>query len=1144
LKNTNFNFLPDESTNEDLFDEKNHQRVAQKIFELIEANKGNAITIGLEGRWGSGKTTIISIFKNLISQKKNNYQYLYIDAWEHEGDPLRRIFLEKIIQQIDPEESIKELTKIKYILSKRQKIVRTEIKKSPTKTGCIIAFLSLMIPFGSAILSTVNTSALTILDFNQPIYWQFLIGLVFCLAPVIYIMVRFILKWKKEGLKKTLNPKNWQFIGEDSTDTTTQEISEENERSSIEFEKYFYKILEILLLNDNNNQRKQIILIIDNLDRINAQDSLKIWSTIQTFLQFKNPNNINNEITKNLWIIVPYDENGLGKLWNNKNYYSTEPITKQHEEQDHLNISESNNNIPDYGNIQKRSFFDKCFQLRFEIPFTVQTSWEKYTKKLINTSLISLNQSEKDKVAQVLINTRESLADIPSPREIKTYINQVGIKLMLSDDDIKIDCISYYVYLKYHQQKTQEEIKQGLLGNTIPTQQHQFMLSDNATYQLSGILFGTSPRKGKQLLLEAPILEVLNNGDEENLFNLFKDHEEGFWSIFNFVIDKSISNPNGQYKINLLASAHAIFGKLWSYQELRPKFNRIINQIKIYKFSFPNAENYKYYQSVFKLFENKDKVLKSIWQSMWQSFGQYIQKTEFPSLKYSEICNKIYNDFPSSSKFEIYIECGNINNWCNWVRDCSYDIKYIIPTEQIITLLTDAITPSAPIEEKYILLMKYVIKVSNYDLNMFIDKINKYVSSNNGSTNRNKIDIKILDVIIALATYRTVNSNNLTVILKNPKFYNFLSSKPSYHYKFALIIAKFFPDEITQFTYDGQNIGNSSTGLQKITNIWINQDLNQCDKLMETLKEYNEEKIIWTLPIEEIKQIKNIILKAIKNKDFNYFIIPKDHYKKYQEVIDVLTINDEKNLFTQFIISKNPIENIISKYNTDLFFDELHYLYYIFINTKNKKTIRNFYMKGIHSVTKEQWIIILKDDELFEIIIDLLNKNILDGTKLDNSFFQAIYFYIDEWGKEKIEPIAGIPDNWKSLIRHLDKFHLERIKKLVDRTLWKNLEKISPIFIKSNDEFFITKTLDTEKTDTFSTFIESLLNIEENYSSKLNIAFLISELIDPVQIDNEFKSAMSPLIRERISSANETDTSKIISISKKLGISTELENEE
>jgi ABC-type Na+ transport system ATPase subunit NatA len=46
-----------------------HGKVASAIFDLISTEKGGKV-IGLEGKWGSGKSTIIEILSNLFSKKK------------------------------------------------------------------------------------------------------------------------------------------------------------------------------------------------------------------------------------------------------------------------------------------------------------------------------------------------------------------------------------------------------------------------------------------------------------------------------------------------------------------------------------------------------------------------------------------------------------------------------------------------------------------------------------------------------------------------------------------------------------------------------------------------------------------------------------------------------------------------------------------------------------------------------------------------------------------------------------------------------------------------------------------------------------------------------------------------------------------
>jgi ABC-type dipeptide/oligopeptide/nickel transport system ATPase subunit len=1134
LKKNKFNFLSDQSVDSDSFDDKTHYKVAESIVKLIECNKSKAVTIGLEGRWGSGKSTIIAILQNLISGKKDQFQYLYIDAWAHEGDPLRRIFLENIIQQIDPKENDSELKNIKYILSKRKKNITTNTTKAPTKTGCIIAILTLMVPFGAAMLSTINISEVSFLEFTKPIYWKFIISSIFSLLPVLYIMGRFIFVWKKNGFKKAKDIKNWAFVGENTKDTITQEISEENERSSIEFEKYFHEILKIILLNNKKDvQEKQIILVIDNLDRINAQDSLKIWSTIQTFLQYKNPNNNNNDdISKNLWVIVPYDESGLGKLWDNSNYLPENQQNSVDGKKVSIQYDSDNKNyIKECGKLQKRSFFDKCFQLRFEIPFTVQTSWENFAKKLINESLTNLNQNEKNIVLSILINSRESLADIPSPREIKTYINQIGIQSILSNENITIDCISYYVYLKYHKQLTQDEIKQGLLETTIPYQKHKSMLPDDAQYQLSGILFGTSQKKGKQLLLEAPILEALNDGNSQSLFNLYEDHVEGFWSIYDIVITKYKNNPAGMYKIDLLASTHAIYGEMWKDSKLLPHFEKIMKEIKKTVFNYPTLQNYIYYQSFFDMFKSDKDALKNIWQNILDSFGKHLEKLDFKADEFFKIYNNICNDFPKEACYEIIVESENLENWCKWAQNFSNEYIYVIPSESNISKLSEKVTAGVAVEDKYIALMKYCLRAYTYDLKPLIDKIITNISWNNGNQSANKISNQLLDVIIGIAIYSTKNNEDIKSILKNSVLYNFLSYESSYFESFALLIAIYWPNDIPQFSYSNNPINRSATALNSIKQIWLNNNLDICNKLMIILSKYNQENIIWKLPIEQTKQIKNILINAMENGDSKYFIIKDDCYKKYKDTINILDTLEEKNKFTHLILSNNPIKDSIINIENEFFFDDLNYLYLIYINCQSTDKIKDFYKNGFIDMTKEQWLKILKEENLSKITIDLINKNVLIGNKLKFSFYQAIYEYLEEWVKGEINPIEYVLNNWNNLVLNLEEPFYNRIGKFSEEILWNDFE-----FIESNIKIFSPIDLDEIKHGKINNYIEKMLVKEECFSEMLNKIFMVLEIIQSIPIDEEFNKVVSSSLIRYISTSNDEDKSKIKFIATKIGI--------
>ena len=68
------------------------------ISDLIISEDGGR-AVGLEGGWGAGKSTIVRLVaEKLKGTSASSTRIAVFDAWAHQGDPLRRTFLEQLIQ--------------------------------------------------------------------------------------------------------------------------------------------------------------------------------------------------------------------------------------------------------------------------------------------------------------------------------------------------------------------------------------------------------------------------------------------------------------------------------------------------------------------------------------------------------------------------------------------------------------------------------------------------------------------------------------------------------------------------------------------------------------------------------------------------------------------------------------------------------------------------------------------------------------------------------------------------------------------------------------------------------------------------------------------------------------------------------------
>src|SRR5947209_6023166 len=111
-----------------------HQTVADVIASMIREQKTEGVSIGLEGSWGSGKTTVIKLLREALKNDRN-VRLIEFDAWAHEGDPLRRTFLETLIRRLQKEDWVntREWDEQLEKLANRKEITTT--REKPTVTG-------------------------------------------------------------------------------------------------------------------------------------------------------------------------------------------------------------------------------------------------------------------------------------------------------------------------------------------------------------------------------------------------------------------------------------------------------------------------------------------------------------------------------------------------------------------------------------------------------------------------------------------------------------------------------------------------------------------------------------------------------------------------------------------------------------------------------------------------------------------------------------------------------------------------------------------------------------------------------------------------------------------------------------------------
>ncbi|HNX24772.1 MAG TPA: P-loop NTPase fold protein, partial [Spirochaetota bacterium] len=187
VKKYEFKLLRGEAVGEDAFEDKTHEKIADSLAQLIK-NEEKGITIGLEGSWGSGKSTVISILRKKLKEGRSSIPLIQFDAWAHEGDPLRRIFLESLIDEISSvynliTDSLKEK---KEEISKHRVVKNINTKQATTIFGTFFALSFALIPLGISLIDKTDFSKLST---SGNLYLIFIIGIIFTALPILPIFI-------------------------------------------------------------------------------------------------------------------------------------------------------------------------------------------------------------------------------------------------------------------------------------------------------------------------------------------------------------------------------------------------------------------------------------------------------------------------------------------------------------------------------------------------------------------------------------------------------------------------------------------------------------------------------------------------------------------------------------------------------------------------------------------------------------------------------------------------------------------------------------------------------------------------------------------------------------------------------------------
>ena len=267
---------------EDLTGLKPQNTISNAIIKHIvnydgEHYQGGAMSrvIGLEGKWGCGKSNVIKILSN-DERLIQDYHVIEFDGWSYQEDDYRISLMEHVTGQMkrlhhDRGEELESLLRETLTFYKIE-----ENRFEPNVSGLLFWLI------GTLAFTSLFGFILSWMPDND--HYRVLRA-VLVIAPWFAYSVYSL--FKKEDLKDLL-----ALFENKIKDGTSERLTYERTPTVSDLRQWLSKVSKIC--------GKKLIVVVDNMDRLPVNKLKKLWSMIHVFAD--------NEDTTNVWIVIPYDE--------------------------------------------------------------------------------------------------------------------------------------------------------------------------------------------------------------------------------------------------------------------------------------------------------------------------------------------------------------------------------------------------------------------------------------------------------------------------------------------------------------------------------------------------------------------------------------------------------------------------------------------------------------------------------------------------------------------------------------------------------------------------------------------------------------------------------------------------------------------
>lgn len=496
------NVLIDEPAGEDSFRGGGHERVAAALSSAIVSFHDDDRAIGLDGPWGSGKSTVVEIAKRDLWATKPrggvDFHFFTYDIWKSQGSAFRRSFLEHFLlwaKETFPKKSSK-LKAVENKVKGKVKLVTSNNQNILDWYGIVfllfIPFAPLLYFWAKSDFDAAERSA-NISSFLSS--YPFLIIVGFVLATLAWSLWKFTKAANddhgvsfKRAISQTLLLSAKHFENQ----KVTQHIREVDP-NDFEFQQILREILAVV-----QSKTQRVVVVLDNIDRLPNDEIADHWALVRAvFSRGVVPSNDGKQDV--VTAIVPYDRSLIETAVEND-----------------LEIDTSKSDISQIG---RREIFSKTFDEVLFVSPPVMSNARDFFRQKLSDALPDVNESDAlYRVYSIFSDISRSTKGQATPRQIVAFINELSGLYTLHSGTFALPSVAAFIAYQDDLSQDPSKLSSGLVSARIRSIAGDPDLDRN----LAAMAFNVDPDLAFQILLDGRIEEASLSESPDDLRELSK----------------------------------------------------------------------------------------------------------------------------------------------------------------------------------------------------------------------------------------------------------------------------------------------------------------------------------------------------------------------------------------------------------------------------------------------------------------------------------------------------------------------------------------------------------------------------------------------------------------------------------------------